>query len=121
MRQIPIPNMKFEIEPTWNPIQALSARDDGTLWVQTSRGAQELGKGEIAGYDIFDDDGKLQRRVILKGQGNAQTDGYFIVEDRLFVVTDFLNAMMALQGGAGATEDMDEEAEPMEIICYQLP
>ena len=33
----------------------------------------------------------------------------------------WLDAMMALQGGAGASEEMDEEAEPMEIICYQLP
>ena len=70
----------------------------------------------------IDKDGKLSRQLILKGQGDAQKDGYFIVGDKLFVVTDFLNAMMALQGGGGgATEEMDEEAEPMEIICYQLP
>ena len=42
-----------------------------------------------------------------------------MVADRLFVVTDWLNALMALQGGA-ADEDADEDAEPMEIICYQL-
>ena len=36
------------------------------------------------------------------------------------VVTDWLDALMALQGGAGSSEEMDEEAEPMEIICYQL-
>lgn len=121
-RQIPIPNIQYEIEPNWNPIQAVQARDDGSLWVQTSRGGPSgLPEGEIGGYDIFNKDGKLERQVILKGQGNPQTDGYFFVKDRLFVVTDFLDAMMALQGGAGATEEVDEEAEPMEIICYQLP
>ena len=120
-RQIPIPNIKYEIEPNWNPVQSINARDDGTLWVQTSRGAWELPEGELGGYDIFDKDGKLERQVILEGQGNPQTDGYFFVKDRLFVVTDFLDAMMALQGGAGASEEVDEEAEPMEIICYQLP
>ena len=36
-RQIPIPNMQYEIQPNWNPIQTINARDDGTLWVQTSR------------------------------------------------------------------------------------
>ena len=120
-RQIPIPNMQYEIEPNWNPIQAVNARDDGTLWVQTSQGAWGLPEGQIGGYDIFDKAGKLVRQVILEGQGNPQKDGYFFVKDRLFVVTDFLDALMALQGGAGSTEEVDEEVEPMEIICYQLP
>lgn len=120
-RQIPIPNIRYEIEPNWNPVQAINARDDGTLWVQTSRGAWDLPEGEVGHYDIFDKDGKLERQVILKGQGNPQTDGYLFVKDRLFVVTDWLDALMALQGGAGAGEAADEEAEPMEIICYQLP
>ena len=120
-RQIPIPNIKYEIEPNWNPVQAINARDDGTLWVQTSRGAWGVPEGEIGHYDVFDKAGKLVRQVILKGQGNPQQDGYFFVKDRLFVVTDFLDALMALQGGAGAAEETDEEAAPMEIICYQLP
>lgn len=121
-RQIPIPNIQYEIQPNWNPVQSVNARDDGTLWVQTSRGGPAgLPGGQIGGYDIFDKDGKLVRQVILEGQGNPQTDGYFFVRDRLFVVTDFLDAMMALQGGAGASEEVDEEAAPMEIICYQLP
>ncbi len=120
-RQIPIPNMKYEIEPDWNPIQAISARDDGTLWVQTSRGAWGIPEGELGHYDVFDKNGKLARQVVLKGQGDPQQDGYFFVGDKLFVVTDFLDALMALQGGAGATEEADEEAAPMEIICYQLP
>ena len=120
-RQIPIPNIRYEIEPNWNPVQAINARDDGTLWVQTSRGAWDLAAGEIGRYDIFNQDGRLERQVTLKGQGNAQADGYFFVKDRLFVVTDFLDALMALQGGAGTAEEVDEEAEPMEIICYQLP
>jgi hypothetical protein len=120
-RQIPFPNIKYKIEPNWNPIQTINARDDGTLWVQTSHGAWDLQDGELGGYDIFDKDGKLVRQVILKGQGNAQKDGYFFVKDRLFVVTDWLDAFMALQGGAGAAEETDEETEPMEIICYQLP
>ncbi len=120
-RQIPIPNIKYEIEPNWNPVQAINALDDGTLWVQTSRGAWGLPKGELGHFDVFDKDGKLTRQVILKGQGNPEQDGYFFVKDRLFVVTGFLDALMALQGGAGGSQEADEEAEPMEIICYRLP
>ena len=120
-RQIPFPNIKYDIQPDWNPVQAINAREDGTLWVQTSRGAWELGEGEIGAYDVFDKTGKLIRQLVLKGQGNPQKDGYFFVGDKLFVVTDWLNALMALQGGAGAVEEGDDEAEPMEVICYQLP
>ena len=120
-RQIPIPNIKYEIEPNWNLVQAIHARDDGTLWVQTSRGSWGLPEGEIGRFDVFDKGGKLTRQVILKGQGDPEQDGYFFVKDRLFVVTDFLDALMALQGGAGAAEEADEETEPMEIISYKLP
>ncbi len=118
-RQIPVPNMRFEIEPNWNPIQQINARDDGTLWVQTSRGSWGLDDGVVGGFDVYGSDGKLKRQVVLRGQGNPQSDGYFFVGDRLFVVTDWLDSMMALQGGA-ASEEADEEAEPMEIICYRL-
>ncbi len=120
-RQIPIPNIKYEIEDDWNPIQALSARDDGTLWVQTSRGAWDVEDGELGHWDVFDKNGKLTRQVILEGQGDPQADGYFFVGDKLFVVTDWLDALMALQGGAGAADEADDDAAPMEIICYQLP
>jgi hypothetical protein len=119
-RQIPIPNMRYEIEPDWNPIAQIHARDDGTLWVQSSRGSWELGEGEVAGYDVYGSDGKLERQVLLKGQGDPRGDGYFFVGDYFFVVTDWLDAMMALQGGAGASGESDEEAEPMQIICYRL-
>lgn len=120
-RQIPFPNIKYVIEPNWNPIQAVFARDDGTLWVQTSR-TVELEEGKIGTFDVFDKDGHLIRQVTLEGQGNPREDGLFMVGDRLFVVTDWLDSMMALQGGGGAAAEgeSDEDAEPMEVICYQL-
>ena len=118
-RQIPIPGMKYEIEDDWNPVTRVAARDDGTLWVASSRGSIDQPDGIAGVFDVFDKDGRFTRQVTLKGQGDASTDGYFFVKDRLFVVTDFLNAMMALQGGAGDAEE-DEDAEPMEIISYKL-
>ncbi len=118
-RQIPFPNINYKLEPKWNPIQQIHARDDGSLWVRTSRGTFDLADGQLGAYDVFDKEGHLVRQVTLEGQGNPTDDRYFFVADRLYVVTDWLDAMMALQGGAAA-EDADEDAEPMEIICYQL-
>ena len=47
---------------------------------------------------------------------------YFFVKDRLFVVTDFLAALMALQGGGGGDEEAEDEDEPelMQIISYRV-
>ena len=120
-RQIPLPDIKYEIEDTYNQISQIYARDDGTLWVQTSRGAAGLPDGVVGIFDIFDEQGRFIKQVTLKGEGDAQTDGYFFVGDRLFVVTDFLAALMALQGGGGSQEEyLDEEPEPMQIISYRL-
>jgi len=118
-RQIPFPNIKYVIEPNWNPVQALFARDDGSLWVLTSRGSWDQDKGQIGVFDVFDKEGHLVRQVALEGQGDPQQDGYFMVGDRFFVVTDWLDSLMALQGGAAAG-DADEDAEPMAVISYQL-
>jgi len=120
-RQIPIPNIKYEIEDSFNQIRTLQARDDGTLWVQTSRGANGLKEGVAAIYDVFDEQGRFTRQVTLEGEGDALNDRYFLVKDRMFVVTDFLHALMALQGGgqAGDEEDADD-VELMQIISYRL-
>ncbi len=120
-RQIPIPNIKYEIEDTWNPVVSLNARDDGTLWVMTSTGNIDQPEGVVGGYDVFDEKGRFARRVTFKGEGDPTVDGQFFVKDRLFVVTDWLNALMALQGGAPAEGESDEDAEPMEIISYRVP
>jgi len=118
---IPIPGIKYEIEDNWNQIQGLQARDDGTLWVRTSRGTYDLPEGAIGTWDVFDEHGRFVRQVTLKGQGDPKADNVQFVKDRLFVVTDFLDAMAALQGAtAGAEEEAEEEAAPMEIISYSL-
>ncbi len=122
-RNIPIPGIQYEIEDNWNQVQSLQAREDGTLWVRTSRGTYDLPEGAIGGWDVFDDKGHFVRQVTLKGQGDPRKDAYFFVKDRLFVVTDFLDAMAALQGGGGGgdeEEEAAEEAEPMEIVSYAL-
>jgi hypothetical protein len=121
-RRIPIPGIKYEIEDNFNQVQQINARDDGTLWVQTSRGANGLDEGTIGIFDVFDKKGKFTRQVTLKGEGDPLNDGYFFVKDRLFVVTDFLGALMALQGGAAeeAEEEEEDEVELMQIISYKL-
>jgi hypothetical protein len=121
-RQIPIPNIKYEIEENFNPIAQMYARADGSLWVQTSRGQNDRPEGVLGGFDIFDSKGHFVQTVNLKGTGDPWVDGYFFAGDYLFVVTDWLPALMALQSGGATSEDeeVEEEPEPMQVICYRI-
>jgi hypothetical protein len=119
-RQIPLPDLKYEIEEKYNQIGGIFARDDGSLWVQTSRGRAGLDEGIVGIFDVFDKKGQFVQQITLKGEGDPENDGYFFVKDRLFVVTDFLAAMMALQGGGGDAEDAEDEPELMQIISYKV-
>jgi hypothetical protein len=122
-RQIPIPDIKYEIEDKYNQVSGITARDDGSLWVQTSRGVFGIDDGVVGVWDVFDRQGRFVKQVTLKGEGRPRDDGYFFVGDRLFVVTDWLHALMALQGGGGQTDEEAEEDEPelMQVISYRVP
>ena len=49
------------------------------------------------------------KKVSIEGEGTPRQDGYFFVGDRLYVVTEFLGAVLAMQGG-GSDVEGDEEA-----------
>jgi hypothetical protein len=116
-----IPNADLRISDADKDIQTIHARDDGSLWVLSSRGARERPEGSLGTFDIFDKEGKFVRQVTLFGQGDPREDAYFFDGDRVYVVTGFLNAAIAAQGGTATEEEEEaEEPTPMEIICYQI-
>lgn len=120
-RNIPLPDIKYEIEKVHSDVAQLHTRPDGTLWVMPSRGQYGLAEGEAGKFDVFDAKGRLVQQVTFQGEGNPLYDGYFFVGDYFFVVTDFLQAIMALQSGGASTEEyVDEEPEPMQVICYRI-
>ena len=108
-----------EYEPDVN---RLFPRRDGTLWVLTSRGMKASTENVIAVFDVFDAEGRFTHEVTLEGQGNPKEDSVFIVGDRVFVVTQFVNAMRSAFGGddSPSGDEEVEEPEPMEVICYRL-
>jgi hypothetical protein len=113
-----VPNAKVSVSDYDQDIAALFPRDDGSLWVQSADGFRARPDGSLGVFDVFNRDGHFVRKVNLVGQGDPLQDGYFFVGDRLYVVTGFLDAAMAAQGGG--TDEMESEAEPMAVICYQL-
>jgi hypothetical protein len=109
------------VSSTDRAVQRLYTRDDGTLWVLSSRGALDAPDGTIGVFDVFDASGRFSHQVTIDGEGTIEEDGLFFVGDRLFIVTDLVSARRASYGGDGEDdEEMEEEPEPMAVICYDL-
>ena len=105
-----------ELQPD---ITGMWALDDGTLWVQTSRGDTEPPDGAWTVLDVFDESGRFVRQVALAGDHDALRDSLQILPDgRILVVVGALDAFLTQQAVGG--EDAVEEAEPLEIICYSM-
>jgi hypothetical protein len=103
----------YEVSKFDMDIQELFAREDGWLWVLSSRGAFDTAEGEIATFDLFDAAGRFGRQVTVLGEGDYYTDSFFISGEFLFVVR---NAGEDRRKPAGEAED-----GYYELICYRLP
>jgi hypothetical protein len=115
-----IPNATVKISDVNKDIDTIFAREDGTLWVLSSRGTHNLPPQAAGVFDVFDRDGRFARQVTLHVEGDPRTDAYYFVGDRFYVVTDLLQAAIALQAGGQSITVGDEEPEPMSVVCYQL-
>lgn len=114
-----VPGAVPEIEGHDAPITQLYARAGGAFLVLDSYGFRDNPEGSLGVFDVFDGAGRYVERVTLMGQGRPLRDGYVFRGNRLYVMTDFLDAAMNAAGGA-RDEATDEEAEPMSVICYRL-
>ena len=101
-------------------VNSLFVSPQGELWVLTNFGIRDLPEGVMNIYDVFDAEGHYDRQVRVLCEGNGEEDALMFTRDgRLIMVTGFMDAVTALQGGGAAAED-EEEAEPMEVICYAV-
>jgi len=95
-------------------------RDDGTLWILSSRGAHDQPAGMMMTFDVFDPEGHFQRQVALKCDHDGLWDGLFFTgKDRAVVVTRQIEAKVA-QYGDGASVLAEDEGSAMEVICYRM-
>jgi hypothetical protein len=114
------PGSTFEISPTHTAVTQMFFREDGTLWVLPATGRYEQPQGTMARFDVYDAEGRFQRRVSLQMPGNAVDDGLFFVGERVYVVTDLFGAVMANFGGDAVEEEEPLEAEPVTLVAYEL-
>lgn len=91
--------------------------DDRTVWVLTPHGANDQPDGVLETWDVFSPDGVYLRQVLVPNLDDIQDGSCFLVGD---------GRMMVIRG-TGSTfnddaedEDVAEEVEPLEVICYGM-
>jgi hypothetical protein len=101
-------------------VQQIFPREDGSVWVLSSKGAFDVEDGVIAAFDVFDRGGQYTRHVTVNGEGSYRDDGFYVVKDRLYVVTGLRSARRAMFGGSEGETEEEDTGEPMSVICYDL-
>lgn len=117
-----LPNAEINVSRTEPDIGGLQIGPDGNLWVTSSRGGYQQPEGILSTYDVFSPEGHFIKQVQVRCPGDGLEDALFFTPDGGAVqVTGFTSAVRSLQqGGAGAAPEEDEdEAAPMEVICYK--
>jgi len=129
-------NLVQDINPMDRDIAMLYARPGGELWVETSASRRASREGGIRDFDVFDNDGRFQRRLSIDIDYDAGRDNFIIDGNRLYVLKEAQNTprSSSFSGGGGggavvlriggppaqADEDDDEEAKPFSVVCYEL-
>jgi hypothetical protein len=101
-------------------IQQIFCRDNGAVWVMSSKGGFDAPDDIIGTFDIYDAQGRFTNQIVVEGKGNYSEDGFHVVGDRLYVVTGLTSARRAMFGSHDEGEEEVEEGEPMGVICYDM-
>jgi len=115
-------NFPFEVETEVEKLEQdvgdLRVARDGRIWVLPSRQMYEPEPGSFATYDVFTAAGEFQEQVKVVCPGDPAYDRLvFAGEGLAFQVTGFWDAVLS---AAAAGDGGDEEAAPMEVICYKV-
>jgi hypothetical protein len=114
------PNAKIALCDSEPAVTSIRIADDRSIWVLHAGSVYDQPAGIMQTYDIFDPRGNLVKQVSVACQGDGENDALiFLGSDRLIHVTGLVQAALAMRGGlSGASAE--EEAPPMEIICYRI-
>jgi hypothetical protein len=113
------PNSNFKVSDTHATVSGLWFRDDGHIWVMSSRGARLEEADMFASIDEYDRQGRYVRRLDFVVEGDPVEDGVFFIGDRLYRVTDLFSSFMAALGGDESSEEA-VDLDPLRLVAYQI-
>jgi len=118
-----VPNAQLSFSKTEPDIGGIVFGNDGNLWVSTSMGGTDQPDGVLMTWDVLSPDGHFIKTVSAACEGDGENDILiWTPTGDAVVVTGFVEALQALQGGGGAAgdEESDDEPEPMEVIYLKV-
>ena len=113
-------------------IAELLTRPGGRLWVLSSESLRDRTAGALGPFEVYDADGRFERRLSLEVDFDPGKDDFLIKGDRLFVLKQALvrpttssthsgggmQSMVVMMGGG--EEDEDDDPTPPSVVCYRL-
>ncbi len=115
-----LPGAPVSWEDTEPDVEFLRVAADGSIWILNSRAMWTETPGAFTYYDVFSPTGHFEKQVQVVCEGNPQDDiMFFAGNDLAFMITGFWDAALSRFGGSGTDED-EEDAEPMSVICYRI-
>ncbi|MCK9997242.1 MAG: 6-bladed beta-propeller [Candidatus Krumholzibacteria bacterium] len=115
-----LPGAPISWEDTEPDVEFIRVARDGTIWILNSRAMWTETPGAFTYYDVFSPMGHFEKQVQVICEGNPKDDILFFAgNDLAFMITGFWDAALSRFGGSG-TEDDEDEAEPMSVICYRI-
>lgn len=114
-------NVTVEVAPTQRDILQTRVDAAGRLWVLSSHGAHPAEEGIHSVWDVFDAEGRFDEQIALACEGTVLEDAIvFPGQGLVLVIKESLSAAMAMRG-QDTGDGEDDEAAPVEVICYRLP
>jgi hypothetical protein len=120
-------NIEVQFDDTDRDILLFVARDNGELWVMSSRAVGGPTEGEVGPFEVFDREGRYIRDVRITVDCRAGRDEWHILKDRMYVIkggsSAIQSAMAGMMGGnvPGLDDgEADDDLGPPEVVCYKL-
>ncbi|MCK4304013.1 MAG: hypothetical protein KAY24_07225 [Candidatus Eisenbacteria sp.] len=116
-----VKNLDLRIMDFERNITRLYARDDGSLWVETSRGWDKLPPGIADILDVFDAEGRFIRQVVLKKDIDTANDFVFLLGNRALISVSGWSADLASAGVVSQSlQGIDLGTQPPALIMCEL-
>ena len=119
-----MPAIKFTVQSADRDIQEILVRDNGEIWVGSSRSLHEPDPGQFDIFEVFDPEGRYVRNVSVTARYDRERDTVFLLKDRLYVVKEGLSSIRNAFSGMGmsspAPDTEMDELQPPEVLCYQI-
>ncbi len=104
----------------WNDIERMYAMEDGSVYVESSRGWFASGDSVATEFDVFDRTGAFIRHVVLLGDVDPRVDDLFLLDLNTVLIQRGHDVLFSDVDVAGYAERAAQYEGQPAIVCYRL-